>query len=222
MNYEIIDTLFRSRNTILKHLQTYGYDITPYVKFSQKEILEMLKGGEKAFRMDLVRSEEDAAKHGGPVNCRVLYSIARLKLKLANFVAKLTAPLDEDMEDKIDPETTEVIVITLEPIGTGFHVAALSQYTQHKLRLRFFEAKAIETNPLEHFLVPPHERVQPSEVPDLLKKLRATSRSKFPLIRFHEDPIARLLGLLPGDLVKITRPSPTSLEYEPYYRVCVP
>ena len=100
------------------------------------------------------------------MKCRVLYSIARLKLKLANFVAKLTAPLDEDMEDKIDPETTEVIVITLEPIGPGFHAAALSQYTNNKLRLRFFEAKAIETNPLEHFLVPPHERVQPSEVRD--------------------------------------------------------
>ena len=41
-----------------------------------------------------------------------------------------------------------------------------------------------------------------------------------PMIRFHEDIIARILGLVPGDIVKITRPSPQSGEYESY-RVCV-
>jgi DNA-directed RNA polymerase subunit H len=73
---------------------------------------------------------------------------------------------------------------------------------------------------MKHVLVPPHEKVAPAEVTELLKSMYA-KKSQLPLIRFHEDPIARLLGLVPGDVVKITRPSPTAGECI-MYRVCVP
>ena len=54
----------------------------------------------------------------------------------------------------------------------------------------------------------------------LLEDLYA-KKIQFPLIRFHEDPIARMLGLLPGELVKITRSSPTAGVYH-VYRICAP
>jgi DNA-directed RNA polymerase subunit H len=217
MNYEIVDTLYRSRLTLLAHLKKQGYEITPFTRFSPKEILEMLKAGENAFRMDLTRSPDDAKD--GPTECRVLYAIGRIKQKLPTFLAALTDP---ENADAVDPTSTEVVVITLEPVVPVFHNAALSMWNSKKLRVRFFQAAAIVINPLEHYLVPPHARVEPEEVADLLKRLHITSRSNLPLIRFHEDPIARMLGLIPGDVVKITRPSPTALEYDPYYRVCAP
>ena len=218
MNYDSIDILYRSRKTLLDILKRDGYDVTPYTKFSPKEILEMLKGGEKAFRMDLERSEEDAK--GRPTKCRVVYALNKIKLRLAGWISKLSDP---EAEEYVDPANTEVIaVLAQEPVIQSFHTAALGQYSKYKLRLRFFQAAALIINPLEHMLVPPHEKVPNDDIPELLKSIFCTSRNKLPIIRFHEDPIARLLGLVPGDVVKILRPSPTSLVYEPYYRVCAP
>ena len=46
------------------------------------------------------------------------------------------------------------------------------------------------------------------------------SISNLPFIRFHEDIQVRLLGAVPGDIIKITRPSPSS-GVEVMYRVCI-
>jgi DNA-directed RNA polymerase subunit H (RpoH/RPB5) len=46
-------------------------------------------------------------------------------------------------------------------------------------------------------------------------------KTQFPLNVFHQDIQARILGLVPGDIVKITRPSP-SAGYYVEYRVCAP
>lgn len=216
-NGDIVDTLYRSRKTLLSLLQNASYNTTPFLKFSHKEILEMLKGGEKAFRMDLKREGE--AAEGSPSNCRVLYSISKLKLRLTAWLGKVN---NSEAEEYIDPAETEVIVMCMEPIVPAFHIAAYDQWSRNKLKIRFFEAKHICVNPLEHYLVPRHEKVAEEKIPELLKQLYCTSRRKLPLIRYHEDPIARLIGLMPDDIVKIYRPSPTALEYDPYYRVCVP
>ena len=76
-------------------------------------------------------------------------------------------------------------------------------------------------NPLKYYLVPPHEIIPKDEHDALMKSLYDTQKSQFPLIRYHEDPITRVIGATPGDIIKITRPSPSAGEYV-VYRVCVP
>jgi DNA-directed RNA polymerase subunit H (RpoH/RPB5) len=44
---------------------------------------------------------------------------------------------------------------------------------------------------------------------------------ELPHIKYHFDMQARILGLLPGEIVEIKRPSPTIGEY-PMYRICTP
>jgi DNA-directed RNA polymerase subunit H (RpoH/RPB5) len=215
-NGDIVDTLYRSRKTLLDILKQSGYNTTPFLKFSHKEILEMLKGGEKAFWMDLVKEGDSKAPFQ---NCRVMYAMNKIKTRMLNWLSKLT---NTDAEEYVDPSTTELVVICMEPIVQAFHTASYDLWNKHKLKIRFFEAKHLVINPLEHFLVPRHERVDDEKIPELLKQLFCTSRRKLPPIRYHEDAIARLLGLMPDDVVKIYRPSPTALEYDPYYRVCVP
>ena len=60
-----------------------------------------------------------------------------------------------------------------------------------------------------------------SAVKELLEKIYVTSKSKLPEIKFHIDPIARCIGAVPGDIIKITRPSASSGEAI-IYRVCAP
>ena len=83
------------------------------------------------------------------------------------------------------------------------------------------EANQLVQNPLEHSLVPKHERVPATEHEALLKKLKVKTKANFPLIKFHEDMIARIIGLMPGEIVRITAASPSAGEYIKY-RVCVP
>ena len=68
-------------------------------------------------------------------------------------------------------------------------------------------------------LVPPHRVLSESEVIEVMKKYNVANKTLFPDIsRF--DPVARVLGLRPGQLCHITRPSKTAIETS-YYRICV-
>ena len=219
MSYEIVDTLYRSRKTLLDHLEQEGYDIAPFSKFSPKEIAEMVKAGPiagapPALQMELNRKVPDD-EHAYR-KCLVVYTIGKIKQKLNAFTQKIIST----EEGTFDPDSTEVIIVTMEPIGANFHSMALLSYNVHKTKVRFFQAAAIINNPLKHILVPKHERVPAKDEEALLKSVFA-KKSQLPLIRFHEDPIARLIGLMPGEIVKITRASPTAGECI-LYRVCVP
>jgi len=225
MNYEIIDVLYRSRITLLEHLASVGYNTTPYSKFSPKEITEMVKAGPvqgapPALAMELARADAEAvegAKQSPYEKCIVVYTIGKIKQKLPAFTKKLIDP----EESGFDPKTTELIIVTLEPIAPNFHAMAYECWAKHNnSKVRYFQAASIINNPLKHILVPRHEKVPEEQEADLLKSLYAT-KAQLPLIRFHEDPVARMLGLVPKDIVKITRPSLTAGE-SILYRLCVP
>jgi len=71
-------------------------------------------------------------------------------------------------------------------------------------------------NILKHTLVPKHEIVEKDPVS---KQYNILNDAQFPEIsRF--DPVATVLGIRPGELCKITRPSATAIETS-YYRLCI-
>jgi DNA-directed RNA polymerase subunit H (RpoH/RPB5) len=219
VSYEVVDVLYRSRITLLEHLETVGYNTTPYSKFSPKEIAEMIKAGPvtgapPALSMELNKKEGGQTPYE---KCLVVYTIGKIKQKLQAFTKKIIDP----EESSFDSETTELIIVTLEPIAPNFNAMAFQLWmAEPKTKVRYFQAAAIVNNPLKHMLVPKHEKVPADQEEELLKSLHAT-KAQLPLIRFHEDPIARILGLVPKDIVKITRPSLTGGEAIGY-RLCVP
>jgi DNA-directed RNA polymerase subunit H (RpoH/RPB5) len=216
MDFEVVDIILRSRKTLLEILEAKGYDITRYKRFGPFEIETMMTGDkEKTLRMDLERTLEEGVS--APPKCRVEYAIPKVKNRLAGFLSRL---IDAEDGDVIDPKTTEVVVITLESIADSFTAAALNLWNTQNLRIAFFDAHTLVSNPLNHILVPKHELLPSSEHAEFLKKNHLKTKMNLPMIRFHEDIIARILGLVPGDIVKITRPSPQSGEYI-HYRICV-
>lgn len=148
----------------------------------------------------------------------------------------------------VNPKTTEVIIIykmtdriVVEKGGadkvTGentdsYDKAALDAWMRPaptpenpnallNFRLQFWPIQRIVNNPMLHDLQPKFEVVPQEKEKDILKEFCARSKLQFPFIKFHADPVARFLGLIPGQLVKITRASQTAGEYV-LYRVCVP
>jgi DNA-directed RNA polymerase subunit H len=220
MDFETIDILYRSRLTLLSILKEKGYNTTPYEKFGPFEIEAMASASTgnipSPFRMDLVRPAEAAI--GGITNCRVEF-FPKVKNKLNLYLRKLTDP-ELGGDDIIDPQTTEMILLVLEEVGDPFHIAVAKEFAERKLRIFIFQADTLVNNPANHVLVPKHVRIPSSEHPALLERLMCKSKTTLPRIFYHKDMQARVLGLVPGDIVEITRASPSAGE-QISYRVCV-
>jgi DNA-directed RNA polymerase subunit H (RpoH/RPB5) len=216
MDHETLDTLFHSRRTLLNILAARGYDTKPYEKFGPFEIGAMAAAGNSAFRMDLERPADKA--DNGKVKCRVDF-VPRMKNRLAGIISNYIQD-EEEKPDAIDSDTTELIFLTTDPIVDAFHSLAFKCFATN-LRVSFFQIDTLVNNPLDHMLVPKHEKVPTDQHAELMKRLRVNSKTMLPLIRFHEDIIGRIMSLVPGDIVKITRPSPSAGEYVSY-RVCAP
>jgi DNA-directed RNA polymerase subunit H (RpoH/RPB5) len=214
MDSQTVDILYRSRKTLLEILKSRGYNTIPYEKFGPWEVEEMASTGATAMRMDLASSIE-----GDPKRCRVLYGFNKLKLGVARFIH--TNFLNEESDDTIDVANTEAIVITLEPIAEAFHTAALAAWTNSGLKIAFFNAESLVNDPRKHIDVPLHERISPAEEADIRKRFHIKSKSTLPIIPFHRDIQARILFLMPLEICRITRGSPTAGEYVSY-RVCAP
>ena len=216
MDAKIIDTLFRSRKTLLNILAEKGYDITPYEKFGPWEIESMIISEKKnCLKMELQEKEVSSGK-----KCVVIYRLNRVKHTLTKFISDLA---NEESEDYIpNIESCIIYVIVVEPVTTVdlFHAAALNAISK-KITVSFFQADSLVNDPREHVLVPKHELLSKEEIPELKKRLNIQSISNLPLIRFHQDIQGRLLGAVPGDVLKITRASASS-GIETIYRVCVP
>lgn len=88
-----------------------------------------------------------------------------------------------------------------------------------KLNLQVFDMKKLQFNISRHILVPKHEVIDEEEVKVLVDRLMLKSKFQLPII-LKTDAMSRYLGLKGGDVVKVTRVSPTAGEYI-VYRCCV-
>lgn len=215
IDFEFFDHLYRSRRTLLRILADRGYNTKPFENFGPDEIEAMVIAGQDALRMDLERPKPEDSNI---TKCRVVYNLTKLKSKLSGFLYSLTDK--EKGEDVVDPSNTEVIVMLAapegEPVVDMYHSAAYEQYSTKGLRISFFRIANLVIHPSDHVLVPKHEKLLEENIP-----FPKAERHKLPFIRFHEDMQARILGLVPRDIVKITRPSPSSGVYT-MYRICSP
>ncbi len=73
-----------------------------------------------------------------------------------------------------------------------------------------WKSEKVRVNILEHELVPRHEVLSAEEVVELLRRL-GIRPEQLPWIR-ASDPVARELGVKPGDIVRIIRKSPVAGE----------
>ena len=213
-NFVFIDNIYRSRQSLLDILEERDYDVAAYRKFSPAEATA---AADSFTGLSFtVFKKSDATKV-----CEVRYAnIGRQKLD--TFFDDIPGDASEN---------TEVIVMMSGAVTDAHHLIALKQYmklkdeteekVRRKLRVSFFSIYMLVVNPLNHILVPKHEIVPEADHKALMESMYITSKSKFPEIKFHVDPIARCIGVVPGDIVKITRASASSGE-SIVYRVCAP
>ena len=82
------------------------------------------------------------------------------------------------------------------------------------LYVQSFSEKELSFNITKHKLVPKHRKCSNEEKNAVLKKYK-TPLKNYPVIS-HQDAVSRYYAFAPGDLVEITRDSPTSGIYVTY------
>ena len=226
---QYIEKVFKSRQTLLEVLHERGYDTTGVEKYGPEEIREALAATSNGKALEFTVKAREGLTPPTP-NVRVYIFLQRLKQKLPGFLTSLETPIGtaadpssrqaDKLGSPVDPAQTSVVCLINEPVVPVFNAASNMVWNKRNLRLSFFYMDSFQMNPLKHYLVPSHEIVPKEQHDGLMKSLYITQRSQFPLIRYHEDPITRVVGAIPGDILKITRPSPSAGEYV-VYRVCV-
>lgn len=214
MDIELLDLIARTRPTIVEILKNRGYNVSAYEKESPTDLATLASN---PVNLQIVAEKVE----DGPApmkRCVVLYWIENaVRLKLENELKKVW---DIDVNSEAyNPAETDLLIVLAEPFHEVFHLHASKLWNRQKARVSFFNIKQLVTNPTKHMYVPSHRKLTEDEITHAMAKWNLRSKSEFSRILYHMDMQARVLGLVPGDVVEIHRPSPTCGEYV-LYRVC--
>ncbi len=203
--------LVQSRHVIIEMMESRGYDVGAYKNFDPSALIKISIDPE-ALTMTFSKTDDASKK------AIVTYYEKNIKNSLTSMLGRF---VDEAAEGKFDAENTEMIYILHNPIVDSFHQMAKNAWDKHKMRFQFFNIKSLVANPMAHALQPKFELLSEEDAQAVLKENYIRSKTQLPLIKYHEDMVARYMGLTPGSIVRITRPSPTAGSYI-LYRLCAP
>ena len=215
MDADTLDLIVRSRPTILEILNDRGYDVDAHKGISPEEIFLIAARTPELLKIVAPKKADSSA----PMERAVVYYMVSNPIRQRTEVEVSKLWDHEKNPDDLDPANDEVIVILSEPAHDVFHIQASKQWTEYKRRVNFFQLKNLISNPAKHTFVPPHRKLSPEEIAELLKIGHILSKSQLPHIKYHVDMQTRVHGLVPGDVVEITRASETS-GTATSYRVC--
>jgi DNA-directed RNA polymerase subunit H (RpoH/RPB5) len=208
---ETLDYIIRSRPTILEILRNRGYDTSAHEGISPAEIRLLATTSANLLKMEVKKVSEPSKR------VVVLYWVeSSFHHKAEKEVEK---NWDEENAARYEPENDELLIVLNEPMNEAFHTTAKRQWASRKARVNFYGLKNLLSNPARHRMVPPHRLLTVEEADVVKTRLHMKSKSEFAHIKFHEDIQARVLGLVPGDVVEITRPSETA-GISTTYRIC--
>lgn len=151
-------------------------------------------------------------------NIRMVYAMTKDSFK--DFWATLKT-MDSEAVLKVYDTTKFIVLVSEYPPSItmqSIHQKELSLQESNGF-IHLFLTKELIYNPMKHKLVPKHEKISEEEAKILVETMQLKSKNQLPMIQ-KQDVISRWLGLVPGDIVKITRYNETSGEYY-YYRVCM-
>jgi len=208
----LISTVYNSRKNVLELMEKQGYNIEDYSNFSINEVNSMKSNNQ--LDMLLEKKEEDSVtKRKNKIYIRYYLGKSIRPTNLQEMIDDLF-----NLEEILKKEDTLFIIIK-EEINETLTNELKHIWERDGIFIVIESIKRLQFNILNHTLVPKHAVISESEVIEVMKKYNITDKIQFPDIsRF--DPVARAIGLRPGQLCKITRYSKTAIETF-YYRICI-
>jgi DNA-directed RNA polymerase subunit H (RpoH/RPB5) len=203
-------SIYKSRSTILQQLQTQGYQVEDYLDFSMNEIDSMLSNSQ----LDMLLTNKDGNKVYIKYYFTLKQSTKQIKKEVLDNVIEDLFTIEEVLTKK----DTLIVIIDDEPNDTIL-TRLKYLYDHDGIFVIIHNIHRLQFNILNHTLVPHMRVLNEKEEIDFMKKYQIRDKSQIPEIsRF--DPQALVVGVRPGNICYIQRPSITALTTD-YYRVCV-
>jgi DNA-directed RNA polymerase subunit H (RpoH/RPB5) len=210
----LISQICQSRKTILELMDRQGFDVTGYSNFSVSEVNAMKQNNQLDMLLELKTGTEGEKTISGN-KIYIHYYLAKT-IRPANihemiddlFVLTETLKKEDTLYIIIKDNVNETLINELKDIWERDGIFVVIE-----------NIKCLQFNILNHSLVPQHKIISENHVKQIMVKYNITDKIQFPDIsRF--DPVARAIGLRPGQVCHIIRPSKTAIETN-YYRICV-
>ena len=207
----LISSIYKSRKVILKLMESQGYDVDEYNNFSINEVNTMFNNKQS----DMLLKKKVENESTGKVE----------KIYIRYYLGKTLRPqniqemIDDlyNLEEILEKQDT-LMIITKEDMNESLMNLLKHIWEQDGIMIIIQSIKRLQTNILEHVLVPPHRVLSVIEKNELKRKYNIENDAQFPEIsRF--DAVSQVIGLRPGQICEIIRPSKTAIMTK-YYRIC--
>ena len=208
----LISVIHKSRQNVLDLMEKQDYNTNEYAKFSINEVNSMKQNNQ--LDMLLEKNTED------PVTKR------KQKMYVHYFITKKITPaniqtlIDDlfNLEETLTKDDT-LFIICKDDMNETITNELIHIWEKDGIFIVIESIKRLQFNILNHSLVPKHRVMSEDEVTKVMAKHNIIDRKQFPDIsRF--DPVARVIGLRPGQVCHIERPSKTAVVAD-YYRICM-
>ena len=235
---KIISRLYTARKTLLELLSTRGYEVEGYANFGVNEVnamythkqLDMLveiKGEPKSKGS---KSKGNKDKEDEKENKKTYVKFHLEKTLSVSHISDLIEDLyvlgvggeiggtglSANANDTVLTEKDTLIIITKQEIKTMNQV--LNQLFLQGRFIVLLSLDRLQFNILNHQYVPRHTILSDDEVGEMMKKYNVMEKSQLPDISRY-DPVALAIGMRPGEVCSIDRPSKSAIS-SLYYRVC--
>lgn len=197
--------IFNSRKTIVDLLEAQKYDVSQYKDFGINEVNTLIQ----TKQMDMLLK-----KTAGDKSVYVKYHLAKSlrPVNLYEYIEDLFT-LEEVLTKKDD-----LIVIMKDEPNDTIKKTLTDIWEKDGIFVIVINIKRLQYNILNHQLVPQHIVLSAEEAKEVKKKYNIHDDSQIPDIsRF--SPVSQVIGLRPGELCRIYRPSKTAIKAE-FYRIC--
>jgi len=209
----LVSSVYKSRKNLLDLMRKQGYNVAEYDNFSINEVNAMFQN--KQLDMLLEKSIESDNPNSSQRRVYIRYYLAKT-LRPQNIQEMIDDLFN--LEEVLTKEDTLMIVVKDDMNETIMNLLK-HIWEQDGILIVIQSIKRLQYNILEHALVPSHRVLTPDEVQVIKNKYNIMDDTQFPDIsRF--DPVAQVIGIRPGQVCEIIRPSKTAIQGY-YYRICV-
>ena len=214
----LISQIYNSRNVLLELMQSQNYDISEYSGFSINEINTMKTNNQ----LDMILYDKSVNKTSDEDN----EDKPVKKIYIKYYLGKSLRPanLQEMIDDlfiveEILTKNDTLLVVVKDEINENLTNTLKHIWESEKIFIILQPLQRLQFNVLKHVYVPPHRILSNDEKIAVKNRYNINNDNEFPqLSRF--DPVASAIGIRPGEVCEIYRPSKTAITGL-YYRICI-
>jgi len=205
----IISFIYKSRKNILDLMKRQGYNTDEYDNFSINEVNSMTQNKQ----LDILLENVDETGLKKKIYIRYYLEKTMNQKIIEDIIDDLF-----NLEETLTKNDTLFIICKEDSNETMVNLLK-HIWEQDKIFIIIQGIKRLQFNILDHSFVPSHRILNKGEIITVKQKYNISDEFQFPDIsRF--DPVAQAIGIRPGEVCEIIRPSKTAISGF-YYRICI-